>query len=125
MGTSLHGDWKGLSVRRQIRSSSLGKEPGYLLRRRLKQRCKVKASYLVVNRRSGRACSTCGASNWKSTQPTRPLGPWSHSQTPDTGSSKVPWEVPAGMERREVTESSYHFSENMLNQRLRAIKAAS
>lgn len=58
---------------------------------------------------SGRARSTCEASNGKSTENIRQLGPRSYSQTPDTGSSKAPWEVPDGTECREVTQTSYRF----------------
>lgn len=47
-----------------------------------------------------------------------------YSQIADTGRKKVLWEVPDGTECREVTETSYRLSENMLNQPLGAIKAA-
>lgn len=116
MGTSLHRGCKANSrgsfmEMRAPEHKPLEISQEYLLQRLqncLKPLCNVNARYVEVNC-SGRARSTCEASNGKSTEHTAARPPWSYSQTPDTGSSKVPWEVPDGTECREVTQTSYRF----------------
>lgn len=126
MGTSLHRDWKANSRGSFMEMRAPWKTASNISckwpQNCLKPCCNVYVRYREV-KCSSRARCTCGALNGKSTRSIRPHGPWSYSQTPDTGSNKVPWEVPDGTECRELTETPYRFSENVLNQPLRAIKA--